>query len=55
MCSMLEVWEDGVAGSSEKGDGVGAKDLKIPQNSQNLEKQIKTTAVFQLLDSPIFL
>lgn len=54
MCSVVEVREDGGADYSEKGDGVGAKDLKNPQSIQKLEKPMKTTAVFQLPDSPIF-
>ena len=33
MCSLVEVWEDGDAGYSEKGGAVGAKDLKNPQRS----------------------
>lgn len=54
MCSAVEVWEDGGAGCSEEEEGVGTKDLKHPQSTQKIEKQIKTTSGFQPPDSSIF-
>lgn len=45
----------GEAGYSEKGGGIGAKDLKNPQSSQKIKKQIKITTIFQRPDSPILL